>query len=188
MAENSKKSPQNPPDLAVGRFRLRSPSMQPGPSYWLLPTRTLVTPRRFDLAVKWRFFKHLRNGGDPDAERVYCWHIERRSGARMAAGLPTDRWKRSVDDYVESARNLKHTMMAYGFVPEEAIPVDTAMELLNGSHRVACALALDIYLVPVTQEDRKASAPAWDYEWFVTNGMSENDLHRLRQDWSSLTA
>jgi hypothetical protein len=146
-----------------------------------------VTPRRWDLAVKWRLFRHLIKGNDPDAERVYRWHIEARSGHRMKAGVPTDKWKRSADDYVDFASILLLSMKSRGFHPGGVIPVDQDGELLDGSHRVACAIALDIPVIPyVVMRERQAWAPAWGEEWFVKEGCPAEDLERLRSDFALL--
>jgi hypothetical protein len=77
--------------------------------------------------------------------------------------------------------------MAYhGFNPSGAIPIDPDGELLNGSHRVACARALGIESVPVIHEARRVFAPAWGLAWFHDNGMDQEDLNRLKADWQSL--
>jgi hypothetical protein len=153
-----------------------------------LPTKALITPRRYDLAIKWRFFRHLLEGGDEDSARVYLWHIAARSGKRMEAGLTTDAWKRSLDDYVASAGALCRSMAYRGFDPSCAVPIDLDGELLNGSHRVSCALALGIADIAVKREKRYIFAPRWDYEWFASNGMAEEDLERLQADWQALAA
>jgi hypothetical protein len=152
-----------------------------------LPTKAFVTERRYDLAVKWRLFRHLLHGGDdPDAENLYRWHIEKRSGTRMRAGLATDQWKKTLDDYVASARALFESMREDGFRLSGAVPVDPAGELLDGSHRVACALALGVEMIPAKREARHAWAPPWGYEWFVANGMGYDDLARLCRDFREL--
>ena len=138
--------------------------------------------------MKWRLFRSRLHGGDPDAERVYRWHIEARSGARLSAGLATDRWKRTIDDYVVSAGTLFASMFVDGFDPKQAIPLDPNGELLDGSHRLACALALGIEAVPVTHSSRLAWAPAWGEAWFVEKGMAAEDLARLRADYAALAS
>lgn len=132
--------------------------------------------------------RHLLHGGDPDAERVYRWHIEKRIGARMAAGLPTDRWKKSIDDYVHSAKRILASIHAGGFHSAGSIPIDPSGELLGGAHRMACALALGIAEVPVTRERIRVWAPAWGEDWFIENGMAAEDLARVREDMEALLA
>jgi hypothetical protein len=150
------------------------------------PTGNLLTPRRMDLAVKWRFFSHLLYGGDQEAERVYRWHIAERSGHRMNVGMATDQWKRSLDDYVEAAQALCASLSAHQFMTCFAVPVDPTGELLDGSHRVACSLALRIPEIPVAVQPRSAWAPAWDVEWFKGHHMPLDDFDRMMSDWETM--
>jgi len=140
-----------------------------------------------DLAVKWRFAKHLSGGDDPDSERVYRWHIERRIASRMEAGLPTDQWKMKLDDYVSSARHLHESMRIKGFLKTFPVPIDPNGELLGGAHRVATALALDIKFIFVCLRPEYVWAPDWSYLWFIEMGMPELDKRRLILDWRRLT-
>ena len=136
------------------------------------------------MAVKWRFFKSLLSGGsDPDAERVYRWHIAERSGARMQAGLATDKWKQSLDDYVKSAKWLASSMREDGFIPFFPVPIDPNGEMLDGSHRVACAIACELPAVYVERITREAWAPPWNLAWFEHHGMSAADIARMKADW-----
>lgn len=138
-----------------------------------------------DLAVKWRFFRHLYGGEDPDSERVYRWHIEKRSGARIEAGLATDKWKTKIDDYVSSATGLFKSMSLNGFDERYPVPIDPDGELLNGSHRVACALALEIPYIPVELRPEYVWAPPWDYLWFcgAKDSKYSADVRRILEDW-----
>jgi hypothetical protein len=136
-----------------------------------------------DLAVKHRFFKHLYGSEDPEAEQVYRLHIEARSGPRMEAGLATDKWKTQTDDYVSSATGLFKSMSADGFDPEYPVPIDPDGELLDGSHRVACALALTIPHIVVELRPEHVWAPAWDYLWFLENMPRKKYNKRILMDW-----
>jgi hypothetical protein len=99
----------------------------------------------------------------------------------MQAGLPTDAWKQNVDDYLASAVWLFQSMQKWGFDPEHAVPTDPDGELLNGSHRVACALALGIEEIPVIHEARRVWAPAWDAAWFRAHGLDAATIAALEQ-------
>jgi hypothetical protein len=145
-----------------------------------------VTARRYDIAVKWRFFRHLIQGGDPQSVYVYRWHIEARKLANAKLGIGMD-GKVDTDHYLAAAGDLCRSMAYHGFDPAYAIPIDPDGELLGGAHRVACALALGIETVPVDRRADRVWAPRWDYEWFVANGMGEDDLSRLKADWEALT-
>lgn len=136
--------------------------------------------------MKWRLFNHLSGGDDPDAERVYLWHIEKRredgfvDGAKAPPGDP--RWQHI---YLRDAKALHASMWAKGFDPEQAIPVDGFGEILGGAHRLACALALGLP-VKTYRGQRKIWPPAWDRDWFVAHGMADDDLARLDKDWATM--
>lgn len=102
-------------------------------------------------------------------------------------GLATDRYKRSVDDYVASAQGLFSSMLASGFSPFYSVPIDPERELLDGSHRVALALALWQESIPVVISTKRVWAPPWGLEWFEAKGMAKADLDRLEDDWEFLT-
>jgi hypothetical protein len=128
----------------------------------------------------------MLKGGDSQSVDLYKWHIGCRVGARIEAGLPTDRWKLTLNDYLASAQALFLSMVQDGFSPHHPIPVDRNGEILGGAHRLACALALNIETVPVTKSDVAAWAPPWGEEYFRDHGMQPADLDRLREDWQSL--
>jgi hypothetical protein len=131
--------------------------------------------------VKWRFFRHLCTGDDPDSERIYRWHLSARKAANAKINLGMDS-KSGSDQYVADCRNLLVSMVNKGFDLAHAIPIDPDGELLGGAHRLACALALGIDVVPVTRQPQYVWAPSWGRD-FITNGMNEADIHRLEQDW-----
>lgn len=135
------------------------------------------------MAVKYRFFRHLLGGNDQDAERVYRWHIEERVGPAIRAGQPMDRWKTSIDDYVESAKSLLGSMRDRGFVAQGAIPIDRNGELLGGAHRLACAISLGLPFISVDHRNQDVWAPPWHRGWFIEHGIGSRDLKRLDEDW-----
>ena len=104
----------------------------------------------------------------------------------MKAGLATDKWKLTIDDYVRSCIALLASMTAAGFRNDGAIPVDPDGELLGGAHRLACAIALELDAVVISRQPMYAWAPPWGRDWFVAAGMSRHQLARLDRDWSNL--
>jgi hypothetical protein len=135
--------------------------------------------------VKWRFFRHLCAGDDPDSERIYRWHLTARKTANAKINLGMDS-KSGTDQYVADCRNLLISMVNKGFDLAHAIPIDPDGEPLGGAHRLACALALGIDLVPVTRQPQYVFAPTWDATWFRDNGASEADQFRIATDWTEL--
>lgn len=144
--------------------------------------RSLLTPLRLDIAIKARFFQHLAAGGDPDAERLYRWHIETRTGGREPGGS-----KLSTDDYVSSCAALLASMRGRGFDPEYPIIIGSNGRLKAGAHRLACALVVGCGVV--FQTDRKPStAQNWGAVWLMNSGISPDDLVRVEKDWERLAA
>src|SRR5688572_13223087 len=102
----------------------------------ILDPRKLLTPLRLDIVVKHRFFKALMGQGDADAERVYRWHIEKRTG-----GVEPRSTKTSVDDYVLGCRVLLDSLLERGFDEAHAVRFGQRRLLVNGgAHRVAASL------------------------------------------------
>ena len=104
----------------------------------------------------------------------------------MKAGLPTDAWKLSLQDYLASAQTLYEDIKRAGFSPRYPIPVDPDGELLNGSHRVALGLALGLKTIPVRLEARYVWAPPWNTQWFINNSVNPDDLVRTIRDFEAL--
>ncbi|MFW6028045.1 MAG: ParB/RepB/Spo0J family partition protein [bacterium] len=96
--------------------------------------------------------------------------------------------KSGANQYVTDCQDLLASMQQHGFSLLYPIPVDPNTELLNGSHRLACALALGIETVPVECRAQHVQAPAWDCEWFVKHGMDRVEIARLVDDWQHLAA
>ena len=137
---------------------------------------TLLTPRRLDFAIKWRFFRHLMAGGDPDAERVYRWHIERRT-----RGLEPRSWKVTVNDYVRAAADLLEHVRRRGFDPARPVRLGNNGLLIDGAHRVSLGLAVPCFIHVRREAEPGHSAP-WDEAWLKSDGIAPADLARVLQD------
>lgn len=142
--------------------------------------RSLLSLDRLDLAVKWRLFRHLIDGGDPDALAVYRKHIIGRTGGREPGC-----WKRCVEDYVSAARELLASMRARGFDPAYPVPVGSNGRIRNGAHRIACALALGID-VAIERIEKPGTAALWDEEWLRRGGLTEAEIARAKDDLTRL--
>lgn len=144
--------------------------------------RSLLTPLRLDIAIKARFFEHLAAGGDPDAERLYRWHIETRTGGREPGGS-----KLSTDDYVNACMALLDSMQARGFDDAYPIVLGSNGRLKSGAHRLACALVLGCE-VTIRTDRKPGTAQSWGSAWLMSSGISPDDLVRVERDWERLAA
>lgn len=147
----------------------------------------LLSRRRLDVVVKHRWFSHLISGSDEMAESLYRGMIAERNGPRIKNGFTTDGWKTTVDDWVDASKALLASLQENGFIEQHAIPVDKSGELLNGTHRLACALAMGFATVPVwALPDKEVWAPAWDEAWFRDHGMPEREIKKLLDGYEAL--
>jgi hypothetical protein len=146
-----------------------------------------LSKKRLDVAVKWRYFNHLIGGNDNDAEHVYQQTILARNGDRMLRGLTTDGWKLSLEHWIDASKALLASMQENGFAEREAIPLDKHGEILNGSHRLACSLALGFHTVPTWRlQDKEAWAPEWGLDWFKANEFRPDDIERIVTDFEAM--
>lgn len=137
---------------------------------------SLFNRDRLDIAIKWRFFRHLIDRNDEEADRVYRLHITGRTGGREPGG-----WKRCVEDYISAAHELLTSMHARGFDPAHPIPIGSNGRIRNGAHRIACALALGIDVV-VEHIDKPGTAEPWDEEWLRKGRLNDAEIARVKED------
>lgn len=147
----------------------------------------LLTPERLDVVVKWRFARHLIDGGDPRSAEVYRWHIMVRTGGNEANPA-----KRGLEDYVEHFRALLTLMDQNGFDRRFGIHYSGVNRRLfatsvggGGAHRIAAALALGIKTIPGV-EYSDAGRYTWGEGWFRRHGLPEADLGRILEDYRCL--
>jgi hypothetical protein len=142
-----------------------------------------VIPERLDLVIKWRYFLHLNDGSDPESTRLYLWHINARTG-----GIEPGGGKSTLAAYMTHARALQRHMKAHGFNDDHPIRVGTNGRLMDGAHRIACALALGVRRIPVVTVDKPGRARDWGAACLTGHGIDPDDLARLEADFKVLTA
>lgn len=142
---------------------------------------SLLTPQRMDYVVKHRFFKHLLSGGDPDSERVYRWHIDRRTGGNEPRSP-----KNTVDDYVAACPILLGSIQKDGFRPDGVVKIAPDNRIVgSGAHRISICLLLKMPIL--IQRVNRFPRTSWGRDWFVAAGMSQSDLADLDAGWRELT-
>lgn len=124
----------------------------------------LVSPRRFGLTFKHIYAQHfLLRGKSAYPERQYREHIQ---CITHGACKEDDGSKTSLDDYVAAFNALLVSMHDHGFTQWHPVPVDALNTPLDGAHRTAAALALNLP-VPVVRFSHEGPA----YTSAVYSGM-----------------
>lgn len=116
-----------------------------------VPPEHLVSPSRFGIPFKHIYAQHYLVGGKSTyPRRQYEEHIRCITGGSCKED---DGMKACVDDYVSSFDALLDSMRESGFNDLHPVPVDRNYVALDGSHRIAAALALNLP-VPVVRFSR----------------------------------
>jgi len=137
------------------------------------PTR-LFSPARLDLVVKYLYIKECicSERCSQFHEELYEKHIYHRTG-----GYEPDGSKISIRQYKKEFRKLVHSMSSSGYIGEP-IPISEETGIpLDGAHRLACCLYLDIE--PKIEQVNDKKGLTWGHKWFVKNGFSQSELNEI---------
>lgn len=133
----------------------------------------LLTWNRFDLAAKLLFLDDLKQG-EPVNEDVYAEHI--RLFTLGSFREPGNEQKNSLDRFKSEFILLYRDMQARGFNASlSLVPVGRDGAILNGAHRVACAIHLGL---PVNCVRLDVPSETYDYRFFRQMGGSASFLDR----------
>ena len=121
----------------------------------------------------------MLNRNDPDAERVYRWHIKQRT-----RGNEPRSWKSDIEDYITVCKALKKDMFRNGYNHEFPLQYGRNGKLMAGAHRLACSIALDIE--PVCVIVATDGNTTWDQDWFIDHGIGKADLQQIKADLKHL--
>ncbi|MFZ5802107.1 MAG: hypothetical protein ACOY3K_03220 [Candidatus Omnitrophota bacterium] len=147
-----------------------------------------VSSKRLDLICKYMYFSEIFGDSNPinsAVERLYEKHIL----CRTCGIEPKDIWgsgsvKKSIEDYKIHAKRLLQDLRINGFHNNAPIPYYSNGLIANGAHRVAAALMLDI---PVFAKlVGLEGGETWDFEWFVINKFSTEELQRILYTYAQL--
>ena len=153
-----------------------------------VPANCVLNRCRLDVVLKYLFFRSLTGLERRDVwEPFYRKHIlERTKGFE-----PRDSFqkrvssKRSVDDYVTACETLLQSFQSGGFDANFPVPVSSEDKLLNGAHRLACALATNqpILIAP----GQLGSSRPWGFQWFADRAYPPELLAALLYHYAHLT-
>lgn len=145
-------------------------------------SKALVGFSRFDLCVKILYIRTVilcePINSNLDYSDIYKKHIYLRTKGKE----PGNENKNSVDKYVESFGKLVGDILEYGYDSKYPIPLAKNRSLINGAHRSAAVIALNLEKVPVVfLEDEKGID--WSFNWFYERGFNNSELNELLLCW-----
>jgi hypothetical protein len=144
-------------------------------SFPLRSFRPALTPNRLDLATKVALLDSIAGPPATFPARLYDAHIAAFSlGEMTEPGAPA---KQGAQAFRTAFLNLRNSLADTGFDPRTSlIPLASDGTILNGAHRVACALHLGLPLVGV---ETGLEPVCYDGAWFRDRGMPDTDLNAM---------
>lgn len=105
-----------------------------------MEAQDLINKKRIDIIVKYYYIKARESGENMEfAQELYKKHIEAFSDGTFTEEGNKD--KNSIERYIETFDKIIDSFKEKGFDEEVSlIPVGRDREILDGSHRVACAI------------------------------------------------
>jgi hypothetical protein len=132
-----------------------------------------LSDRRFDMITRYLFFLSLKNEINQEYfEDLYRHTIFLQNKGREGAGFGHNKnlvyaVKYTVDDFVKEAKNLFLNMTEHGFDINHPVPFNNN-GILNGCHRVACAITLNTKIW-AQEYDNTIATKAYDSKWLNEN-------------------
>lgn len=141
---------------------------------------SLLTPQRFDIAAKLLYLKHYSRGKTSSfAKAAYLHHLEIFNSFFEKNTHSNEKQKKTKQHFVATFNSLIESLQIDGFDPKiSKIWVNNQSQLLNGAHRVACAIYYDL---PYQSENKANRFGQLDCSWdfFVSQAMKKKiDIDR----------
>lgn len=159
----------------------------------------LIDEERMDIVVRYLYAKALSGGEAVEilkAEKLYeklihAVNREEEPLANSAYAYFSDYEKKcGIDDFKKSFRELVFSMKEKGFRREHFIPIGKDGKMINGSHRLAAALALgkDVWTVRYEMLRGELFFHLYSVEWMRENGFSEEEAAWIWKAYEEIKA
>lgn len=148
-----------------------------------MEAKDLINPRRIDIIVKYYYIKARETGENLDlAKEIYTRHIEAFSdGTFTEQGKPE---KNTIEKYFEVFDGLIDSFKEKGFDEElSLLPVGKNNEILDGSHRAACALYFNQRVKVIKFEDLSVD---YGFEFFKKRLLDDFYLDFIAKEYVNL--
>lgn len=149
--------------------------------------KDFVTEKRLDIVIRYMYAKELLQGiGDGEGCRLYTKFIEKKGleepiSNKVFAFFSDYEQKIGVSAYKESFQELIRSMKTKDFEKEYFVPLDKHGEIINGAHRLAAALALEIPAWAVDFPLFEGFGFDFSQEWMERNGFSHEEIQTVKE-------
>lgn len=150
---------------------------------YTIDPKELIHPRRIDLIVKYYYIKSRETGDNIEfSKELYAKHIEAfTDGTFKEHG---NKEKNSLEKYFEIFDRLIDSFKEAGFNEElSVIPIGQHQELLDGSHRAACALYFN---TPITVMQFPELSVDYGFDFFKRRLLDDLYLDFIAKEYVQL--
>lgn len=156
---------------------------------------TLLEANRMNVVVRYLYAKaFLENKNFDKARELYRKLIMAENNAEepltnsVYAYFSDYSQKKGLDDFEASCQKLLISMKENGFQKEHFIPVGADGVMINGTHRLAAALALGINVWTVKFDALQGNMFFFEYtcEWLRENGFGEEEIDLVQSTFKAL--
>lgn len=158
-----------------------------------LPAKDIISSERMDIIIRYLYARDILAGINPEGHKnLYSRFILTVNGAEEPLGVGTfqDQFtgysnKKGIKAFTDDFGHLLELMQKEGFYKEKAIPLNREGSLLNGSHRLACALALE-KKIWADYYDTSQRQDYWTAERLAKTGFLVSDQIDVMRGFSDL--
>lgn len=150
----------------------------------IVDAQRLLCPERLDLAAKYLYLV-LKDTCPDYAEKMYVEHIR-----VMTKGSFIEPYsdKKSARDFINAYNSLIDNLSSGGYDENVSpLPVDRNMRIMDGAHRVAICMKLNIK-VPIVILPMDANDDVYDQTFFDSYGMDPNYMDAIINSYIQLSS
>lgn len=151
----------------------------------LLAPEQLLSPNRFDVAIKYSYLKYMNLGVNVNwAKQMYIDHISAFSNGKFCEGDFSG--KGSIDKYLAVFDAIANSIRQHGFNEKDSLlPLSSEKVIIDGSHRLAACL---YYKCNVPCLLFKVKTPNYNFQYFKNRGMKSKWLDLAAIEYTRLNA
>lgn len=144
----------------------------PGSKVVKIKARKLITRNRFDLLIKLAYLD-LKDSNKKYAQKIYDSHILAFGDGRYIE--PEKPYKKDLKSFLSEFQNIYESMKVDGFDCEKSlIPLARDGSILNGAHRLACAIKLNLEVKCIRLDLPPSN---YGYEFLEERGVGWPTIH-----------
>lgn len=147
--------------------------------------KELISSKRIDVSIRYLLFRDFINRYEnKDNLSLFKRYTLLRTGGVEIETVHSPIGKSTIDEYIESGKELCKSMQENGFIKEGLIPVNEKNEPLDGLHRIAAAIVLEKDVM--THKFEGLEQRHVDFSFFNQAGFTSEDKVRILRGFTEI--